>query len=949
MRQAMAIAMAVLLCIGTWMGAYPKVVHAAPYVFTDGDGTPADPYVVMTAEDLDHVRDDLGASYRLGADIDLSSYVNWVPIGSDPISNAFTGRFDGGHHTIRGLKIISSDVFIGLFGVASDASGGYIRNVRLIDVDIMVGAGNSQAGGLIGAAAAPVEGVSVRGVIRGIGSAMGGLAGQAVRPVADSEAHVRIEGAFDRAGGLIGTVTSGGSVERSYANSDVNLTGSGEAGGLVGHWSGGPDLANSYAFGDVTSQSGAVGGLVGEIFLDLAITDSYAAVDLTTGGGQVGGLVGDRSGLFPLPEATITRSYWNTDAHATAGVTGWIADRSSAVDRNDLNTWSTFSAWDSAVWGIQEGAGMPYLKAFAPVLRVQPIAASYDTEPADNVLEVSGSVRDGSIGEPLTVRMEILNASSEVVRDYESNRSATSNDDTFDWDTTIDNQTFPEGTYTLRITAADTVAGQEQQQLYTFNVEDITAPAAPNIAGPTEGQKLGQLKPAISGTAEAGSTVTIVLDSLNAGTVTAAGDGTWSWTPSSDLSDGAHTVRARTTDGAGNVSVDSATRSFLVDTTPPVISLTGANPMQVTAGSTFTDPGATAVDVVDGPIDQLAITVTGSVDTNTVGSYTLTYQTVDAAGNTASATRTVEVVPAPPSVSPAPIAAAKSGNAELAQLVLTSGGTTLPLSPAFAPGTTEYSAETAGEHVELAWKASDSNAIVKLVNESADAANRIALEAGVNRIELTVQAEDGTVKRYIVTVTRVPAAESPAQAVACPFTDIQGHWAEADICEAAERGIVEGVDKHRYAPDAAVTRAEFAVMLLRTLQVPIGEQAAGIAFRDEASIPQWALPAVQAGATEGMLNGYLDGTFRPEMTIIRIELAAMLAKAMKWDTSGNGDAARSFADQASIPEWAQSYVASAFDEGLMQGRDGDRFVPRGKTTRAEAAVVLLRLWNTLQR
>src|SRR5690606_20135188 len=127
----------------------------------------------------------------------------------------------------------------------------------------------------------------------------------------------------------------------------------------------------------------------------------------------------------------------------------------------------------------------------------------------------------------------------------------------------------------------------------------------------------------------------------------------------------------------------------------------------------------------------------------------------------------------------------------------------------------------------------------------------------------------------------------PAQEAACSFTDVRGHWAETDICAAAELGIVEGVDKSRYAPDAAVTRAEFAVMLLRTLQVPIpaaaadAAQEAKLAFRDQDSIPLWARPAIHAGLAEGMLNGYPDGTFRPEMTIIRTELAAMLAKAMK--------------------------------------------------------------------
>lgn len=80
--------------------------------------------------------------------------------------------------------------------------------------------------------------------------------------------------------------------------------------------------------------------------------------------------------------------------------------------------------------------------------------------------------------------------------------------------------------------------------------------------------------------------------------------------------------------------------------TPPTITLIGANPMEVILGSTFTDPGATAFDAEDVP-HELTPVVTGSVDTNTLGSYTITYTATDSAGLTASVTRTVNVVENP--------------------------------------------------------------------------------------------------------------------------------------------------------------------------------------------------------------------------------------------------------------------------------------------------------------
>ena len=74
-----------------------------------------------------------------------------------------------------------------------------------------------------------------------------------------------------------------------------------------------------------------------------------------------------------------------------------------------------------------------------------------------------------------------------------------------------------------------------------------------------------------------------------------------------------------------------------VDDTPPVISVNGANPATVELGSTYTDAGATA----DG---EETVTTSGTVDTDTVGTYTITYSATDASGNTGTATRTVNVV-----------------------------------------------------------------------------------------------------------------------------------------------------------------------------------------------------------------------------------------------------------------------------------------------------------------
>ncbi len=95
-------------------------------------------------------------------------------------------------------------------------------------------------------------------------------------------------------------------------------------------------------------------------------------------------------------------------------------------------------------------------------------------------------------------------------------------------------------------------------------------------------------------------------------------------------------------DTAGNPATQVTRAVIVSDTTAPVITLLGATPFELLVGDTFTDPGATATDNVDGNISS--IVVASMVNTALVGSYTVTYNISDAAGNAATQlTRTVIV------------------------------------------------------------------------------------------------------------------------------------------------------------------------------------------------------------------------------------------------------------------------------------------------------------------
>ncbi|HEV7377592.1 MAG TPA: immunoglobulin-like domain-containing protein [Pyrinomonadaceae bacterium] len=105
---------------------------------------------------------------------------------------------------------------------------------------------------------------------------------------------------------------------------------------------------------------------------------------------------------------------------------------------------------------------------------------------------------------------------------------------------------------------------------------------------------------------------------------------------------GTYTITYNATDAAGNPAASKTRTVTVVDTTPPTLTLNGASSLTVECHTSFTDPGATANDGCAGNLTG-AITVTGSVNANVVGNYTLTYSVSDGS-NTTTATRAVHVV-----------------------------------------------------------------------------------------------------------------------------------------------------------------------------------------------------------------------------------------------------------------------------------------------------------------
>ena len=124
---------------------------------------------------------------------------------------------------------------------------------------------------------------------------------------------------------------------------------------------------------------------------------------------------------------------------------------------------------------------------------------------------------------------------------------------------------------------------------------------------------------------------------------------------------GTYTLHYDVTDSSGNAAETQSRTVHVTDTTPPTITLAGQASMTVPAGSAFVDPGYAATDDYDGDITA-NVAVTGTVDTNTTGTYTLHYDVADSSGNAAiQQTRTVTVIAVSPGI-PANLQATSTTN-----------------------------------------------------------------------------------------------------------------------------------------------------------------------------------------------------------------------------------------------------------------------------------------------
>ena len=331
----------------------PAEANDKATLFAGGTGTAEDPWQISTAEQLYRIHDDLTAHYILIADIDLSAYENWTPIGafqslSDAPEDAevphpdyaFTGTFNGDGHTISNLTVSSdAPMGAGLFGCAAGTENGaaYIRNFTLKNVNV---SGFYLVGGAVGLQFmnCPVSDIHLVGenTLTGM-QGIGGIVGTGFDLISNcsATADIIVQGDDGACAGLI----AGGTTMSSVKNCEVTggkITAEGNAtwgfGALCGAPWGAAEITDCKVSGTVITVSGEnnrlVGGLVGfggtydptapAQITGCTVEDVTIIVSETTD--SVGGLIG--AGKEMMEGSEVMSSFKISDCVVSGSITG---------------------------------------------------------------------------------------------------------------------------------------------------------------------------------------------------------------------------------------------------------------------------------------------------------------------------------------------------------------------------------------------------------------------------------------------------------------------------------------------------------------------------------------------------------------------------------------------------------------------------------------------------
>lgn len=243
---------------------------------------------------------------------------------------------------------------------------------------------------------------------------------------------------------------------------------------------------------------------------------------------------------------------------------------------------------------------------------------------------------------------------------------------------------------------------------------------------------------------------------------------------------------------------------------------------------------------------------------------------------------------------------------------------------------TDLSAETFSENVNI-------EIVQSYESFDEDELDKEEVTSAADRTDTEPESSYDVERQESSEITPQPSESDSGRAAV--FSDVEGHWAEREIYQLVSAGAIDGFEDAAFRPDETVTRAQFIKMLVSALELDTGTS---VRIFDDVDRSAWYSPYVTAAYSAGIAEG--DGAyFYPESEITREEMALMAARACGLSSDNSAE----FSDSGDISPWAEEAVSALTEKDIIQGFEDGTFRPRLSASRAQAAVILLRLINQL--
>jgi hypothetical protein len=167
-----------------------------------------------------------------------------------------------------------------------------------------------------------------------------------------------------------------------------------------------------------------------------------------------------------------------------------------------------------------------------------------------------------------------------------------------------------------------------------------------------------------------------------------------------------------------------------------------------------------------------------------------------------------------------------------------------------------------------------------------------------------------------------------------PLTDISGHWAKEQIQSFVDNGYVQGYPNGTFKPDNDITRAEFMTIANKAFGFT---EKAEISYTD-VKAGSWYADTVAIAKAAGYINGYPNGTMKPDAPITREEAAVIVAKIDA--LTSNETAANTFTDGADLAAWSKGSIGACADAKIFNGYPNGSFQAASLIERGESVVAL---------